>query len=157
LLLLSAVLTVSHGLFQNTVDARELAEYRLTPRVFEQFQQSSRSIAVVTARDPAFVVAPLFSQGIAQGGEVTEVAGALEARLLAHAELSAALDAASIPAREYTKFAISLVAARLALGFLESGVLKAVPPGVTTDNVAFVRERKAAVDEVLSELGIEIK
>jgi hypothetical protein len=157
LLLVVGVLTAAAGSFQSSVDERELAEYRLSPRVFEQFRRSSRTIAHVMSRDPVFGIAPLFSQEIAQGGDVTEVAATLEARLRAHPELSQALAGASISAREYTKFALSLVAARLAFGFLESGVLKAVPRGVTADNVAFVRERRAAVDEVLTNLGIEIK
>jgi hypothetical protein len=142
---------------QHRTPAHELARYRLSAPVFERFRDASRSLARVTTRRNEFETAPLFSQEIAQGGDVEEVASVLQARLEGDAELSDALRAASISAHEYTKFAIALVGARLALGFLESGVLKAVPPGVTSDNVAFVREHRETVDAVLMELGIEIK
>jgi hypothetical protein len=142
---------------QNSIDRREIAEYRLTASVFEQFLHASRRIATIRSRDASFQDSPLFSQEIAQGGDIAVVAPALEARLLGHAGLSGALRASAISAREYTKFALSLVAARLALGFVEAGLLKTVPPGVATENVAFVRTHRAVIDEVLTELGVEIK
>jgi hypothetical protein len=138
------------------LDRRELAAYRLTVSVLERFRDASHRIAIVVARDPSFRKAPLFSQEIVQGGDVVEVSATLEARLRSHPGLSHALRAAAISARDYTRFALTLVAARLALGFLESGVLKTVPFGAATDNVAFVRAHRAEVDDLFTELGIEI-
>jgi hypothetical protein len=156
-LLLFAVVLTLFAPDQHRIPAHELAGYRLIASVFERFQEASEAIARVTSRRSEFETAPLFSQEIAQGGDVEEVASVLQARLEGDAELSEALQNATISAHEYTKFAIALVGARLALGFLESGVLKKVPPGVASDNVAFVREHRDAVDAVLTELGIEIK
>jgi hypothetical protein len=138
------------------LDRRELAAYRLTATVFERFRDASQQIAIVMARDASFRAAPLFSHEIVRGGDVTEVSATLEGRLRNHAAISHALSAVPISARDYTKFALTLVAARLALGFLESGVLKAVPPGAATENVAFVRAHRAEVDRLFTELGIEI-
>jgi hypothetical protein len=141
---------------QGTLDRRELAAYRLTTSVFERFRDGSQRIAIVVAGDASFRAAPLFSQEIVQGGDVVEESATLEGRLRDHPGLSHALSVARISARDYTKFALTLVAARLALGFLESGVLKTVPAGAATENVAFVRARRADVDDLFTELGIEI-
>src|SRR5262245_58152963 len=138
-------------------DRRELAAYRLTAADFDQFRNASAGIAIVIAADPAFRTQPLFSEEITQSGDVTEARAALEARLRGHAGLSEALTAAKMSARAYTKCALTLVAARLALGFLDSGFLKTVPPGAAADNVAFVRAHRIAVDELLQELAIEVR
>ena len=156
LLLTCGLLAYGPQAEHGNLDRRELTAYRLTTSVFERFRDASQQIAIVIARDAAFRAAPLFSQEIVQGGDVIEVSATLEGRLRDHPRLSQALSAAPISAREYTKFALTLVAARLALGFLESGVLKTVPAGAATENVAFVRGHRAEVDNLFSELGIEI-
>jgi hypothetical protein len=156
LLLTCGLLAYESPAEQGKLDRRELATYRLTTSFFERFRDASQRIAVVLARDASFRAEPLFSQKIVQGGDVTEVSATLEGRLRDHPGLSHALSAATISARDYTKFALTLVAARLALGFLESGVLKTVPPGAAMANVAFVRGHRAEVDDLFTELGIEL-
>ena len=158
LLLLAAVLLVSdRQADRGNIDRRELAEYHLTTADFEQFRNASHRIAIVIAHDASFQAQPLFSREIVQSGDVTEASAALEARLRSDAGLSAALKAANMSARDYTKCALTLVAARLALGFLDSGVLKTVPRGAAADNVAFVRKHRTVVDDLLKELAIEIR
>lgn len=157
------VLLLTCGLLANgpqaapgDLDRRELAAYRLTTSMFERFRAASAGIAIVIARDASFRAEPLFSQEIAQGGDVIEASATLEGRLRDHPGLAHALSAAMISARDYTKFALTLVAARLALGFLEASVLKTVPAGAATENVAFVRAHRAEVDDLFTELGIVI-
>lgn len=157
LLLAAALLFPGQQADRGTIDRRELAAYRLTPAEFEQFRDASVRIAIVIADDASFRKQPLFSEEITQSGEVTEASATLEARLRSHTGLSEALAAAKMSARDYTKCALTLIAARLAFGFLESGVLKTVPPGAAADNVAFVRAHRTAVDEMLKELAIEIR
>ena len=53
-----------------------------------------------------------------------------------------------------TWLALGLLAARLAHGFLESGVLRSVPDGPAADNVRFVAEHQREVAAVLEDLGI---
>jgi hypothetical protein len=156
LLLSCGLLTLGPHAEQGRPDRRELAAYRLTASAFERFRAASERIAIVMARDSSLRAQPLFSQEVVQGGDVIEVSAALEARLRDHPDLSHALRAAKMSARDYTKFALTLVAARLALGFLESGVLKTVPPGPASENVAFVRGHRAAVDGLFVALGIEV-
>jgi hypothetical protein len=158
LVLLVAVLVVSDQQpDRGHIDRRELAEYHLTTADFEQFRDASQRIAVVIAHDGSFQAQPLFSEEIVQSGDVTEASAALEARLRGHTGLAEALKAANMSARGYTKCALTLVAARLALGFLDSGVLKTVPRGAAADNVAFVRKHRTVVDDLLKELAIEIR
>ena len=158
LLLLTAALAVfGQQTDRDKVDRRELASYRLTTADFEHFRDASSRIAIVIAGDASFRAQPLFSEAITQGDDVTEARATLEARLRNHAGLAEALTAAKMSARDYTKCALTLVAARLALGFLDSGVLKTVPPGAAADNVAFVRAHRMAVDEMLQDLAIEIR
>jgi len=157
LLLAAALLVSGQSADRGTIDRRELAAYRLTTADFEQFRDASVRIAIVIANDASFRAQPLFSEEITQSGDVTEAGATLEARLRSHTGLSQALSAAKLSARGYTKCALTLIAARLALGFLDSGVLKTVPPGAAADNVAFVRTHRAAVDEMLKELEIEIR
>ena len=139
---------------QAPFEAYDLADYRLTPPVFEQFVQASGRIADITEHDPAFRYAPLFTKDVALSGDaVAEVAG-LVARLEHHPALAASLDGAKITPREYAKFVITLIAARLAYGFLASGVLPRVPVGAPTINVEFVKTHEEAVTAVLASLGI---
>jgi hypothetical protein len=133
----------------------DLADYRLTPQVFEQFVQASGRIADITAHDPVFRYAPLFTKDVALSGDAPVVAQGLTARLENHAGLSAALAEAKITPREYAKFAIGLVAAHLAQGFVKAGVLQRVPEGAPTINVAFVNAHEAEVAAVLATLGVQ--
>jgi hypothetical protein len=139
---------------QAPIEIYDLADYRLTTQVFEQFVQASGRIGEIARTDAAFTYAPLFSKDVALDGDAVAMASALSARLENHAGLAAALQAAKLTPREYAKFAITLVAAHLAHGFLKAGVLKRVPNGAPTNNVEFVKTHEAEVTAVLADLGI---
>jgi hypothetical protein len=139
---------------QTPIDVYELADYRLTTEMFERFVKASRRIADVIRDDSAFTYAPLFTRDVALSGDAVAAAAGLVARLENHTALAAALDEATITPREYTKFAITLIAAHLAQGFLASGVLPRVPAGAPTINVEFVKSHQADVDAALASLGI---
>ena len=152
--LLVALLPVTIHAVQAPIDVSDLADYRLTPDVFQRFVRASRLIAGVTHRDSAFTAAPLFTKDVLQGGDAPAMAAALVARLENHAGLAASLRTAKLTAREYATFTIALFAAHLARGFLDAGVLRRVPSGTPADNVAFVRAHEADVASVLDTLGI---
>jgi hypothetical protein len=135
--------------------ARDLAEYRLTTPAFERFVRASRGVAEATTRDAALAANPPFSREVTVLGDVSEVAPALESRFIREPALAAALAGAKISARDYTTFALALVGARLAHGFVKSGAMRFVPPGVASDNVAFITAHEAEVAAVLMLLGIE--
>ena len=135
--------------------ARDLAEYRLTTPVFERFVHASRGVAEATARDARLAADPPFSREVTVLGDVAEVAPALEMRLSLEPALATALADAKMSARDYTTFALALVGARLAHGFVKSGAMRFVPPGIATDNVAFIAAHEADVAAVLMLLGIE--
>src|SRR4030095_9070851 len=99
----------------------EFADYRLTTDVFERFVQANGRIVDITSRDASFTYAPLFTKDVALSGDAVAEAAGLVARLTNHTGLAAALEAATITPREYTKFAITLIAAHLAHGFLKTG------------------------------------
>jgi hypothetical protein len=139
---------------QAPIDVYELADYRLTTEVFERFVQASSRVADVTRDDASFTYAPLFTKDVALSGDAVAAAAGLVARLEHHPALSASLEGAKITPREYTKFAITLIAAHLAQGFLASGVLPRVPAGAPTINVEFVKTHEAEVTTVLASLGI---
>jgi hypothetical protein len=139
---------------QAPIEIYDLADYRLTPQVFEQFVQASGRISEIARTDAAFTYAPLFSKDVALDGDAVAMTSALSARLENHAGLAAALQAAKLTPREYSKFAITLVAAHLAHGFLKAGVLRRVPNGAPTNNVEFVKTHEAEVTAVLADLGI---
>src|SRR5689334_3145843 len=124
---------------QAPIDVYELADYRLTTEVFERFVQASNRVADVTRDDASFTYAPLFTKDVALSGDAVAAAAGLVARLEHHPALAASLESAKITPREYTKFAITLIAAHLAQGFLTSGVLPRVPAGAPTINVEFVK------------------
>lgn len=149
------VLTHASGAVQPAFDVKELAAYRLTAPVFTQFAEASRLIAAVTGHDAAFARSPLFTEEISVSGDAPIVAAKLQARLQNHPTLARALQQAKITAREYTRFALALLAARLAHGFVKAGVLRKVPAGVAADNVAFVEAHQVEIAAVLKTLGIE--
>jgi plasmid stabilization system protein ParE len=154
-LLLLTALTAAPAAAQTTFTVKELAEYRLTPAAFAQFERAGQLIAAATREDQALASYPLFSREEAVLGDAPEMATRIEARLMTDPRLSAALRAANISAREYTRFALSLFAARLAHGFMKAGVLRSVPPGVAADNVAFVEANAEAIATVLHLMGVE--
>ena len=148
-LLLTAVVRA-----QAPIDVYELADYRLTTEVFERFVQASSRVAEVTRDDASFRYAPLFTKDLALSGDAVAEAAGLVARLEHHPALAASLEGAKITPREYTKFAITLIAAHLAQGFLASGVLPRVPDGAPKINVEFVKIHEAEIATVLASLGI---
>lgn len=152
LLAASLVLTLQTGL--NVFENRDLALYRLTAPVFEKFSEASRLIGAATRADSRFADDPLFTTEVALVGDARKVAARLDARLQDEPVLAHALRTAGLTSREYTKFALGLLAARLAHGFLASGVLRSVPEGPAADNVRFVDEHQLEVSAVLEELGI---
>jgi hypothetical protein len=139
---------------QAPIDVYELADYRLTNEVFERFVQASVRIGEVTREDPSFSNAPLVTKDAALSGDAVAEVATLVARLENHPDLAGALASAKITPREYGKFTIALIAARLAHGFLTAGVLSRVPSGAPTINVEFVKTHESDVAEVLSHLGI---
>jgi hypothetical protein len=139
---------------QSPIDVYDLADYRLTPQVFEQFVVASRLIADITRRDAAFTFAPLFTKDVALSGDAPAMATGLAARLENHTGLAAALRTAKLTPREYSKFVIALVGAHLAHGFMATGVLRRVPDGAPAANVAFVGAHQAEIATTLETLGI---
>jgi hypothetical protein len=139
---------------QGTFDVKELAAYRLTAARLAPFEEASRLIADVIESDPGLTNAPLFTKEITLSGDAPVMAAELHARLTAHPALAQALRTAKISAREYATFALALIAARLAHGFADAGILR-VPPGVAADNVAFVSAHHDRVVAVLKRLGVE--
>ena len=154
LIVTPAELCIAPVAAQSPFDVYELADYRLTPEVFERFVQASKRVGDIARQDPAFRFAPLFTKDVALSGDAVVEANGLMARLVNHPGLSAALESAKIPPREYAKFAITLVAAYLANGFMKAGVLQRVPAGAPTINVEFVKAHEADVTETLEHLGI---
>lgn len=140
---------------QAPLDAGDLAAYRLTTAVFARFESASRAIAAVTRDDPAFALDPLFTREVLVSGDAVSAARTLETRLQAHAALAAALRAEKLSARDYATFALALVAARLAHGFVKTGVLRRVPDGTAAANVAFVAAHESAISSLLADLGID--
>jgi hypothetical protein len=155
ILIVAAICALSSVSAAQSFDARTLANYRLTRPVFTRFAHATRLLASHMRSDPRFEREPLFSKDVSVAGDAVEMATALRSRLDNDATLSAALFAADISAHEYATFALALVGARLAHGFLESGAMRRVPPGVAADNVAFVAEHLAAVRTALGQLGLE--
>jgi hypothetical protein len=155
LLVLVAGAALAGGLRQTPIEVEELALYRLTPAVFTRFEIASRSIAMVTRKDPAFARDPLFTREVVVSGDAPAVATTLETRLRTHPDLARSLGAAKLSAREYTRFAIALFAARLAHGFVKAGVLRGVPDGAAAANVAFVESHEEAITALLVGLGID--
>jgi hypothetical protein len=140
---------------QPAFDTHQLASYRLTSPVFARFTQATGLLAARMHDDPRYEQEPLFSKDVSVAGDAAEMASALRSRLDTNPDLAGALFAADITAHEYATFALALVAARLAYGFVEAGVLRQVPAGVAADNVAFVRDNLADVRRALTQLGLE--
>jgi hypothetical protein len=135
--------------------ARDLADYRLTATSFSRVIDAGRLIAAIITREPRFTDAPLFTREVMLLGDAVEMATALESRLRGDQALAAALDTAKVTPREFTTFTFALFGAHLARGFLQSGALRFVPPGVTADNVAFVNANADAVGGLFDALRIE--
>lgn len=98
---------------------------------------------------------PLLTRDLALTGDAPEAATALLERLERDPVLAGALFAAEMDPREYVTFAMALTAARVAHGFVAWQVLPNVPPGVPSDNVAFVAAHERDVIAVLRLLELE--
>jgi hypothetical protein len=158
LLLLSCTLTAISVATQPAAGpytAKEIAGYRLTALVFQRFDRASRQLATAIDRDARLADNPPFTRDVALLDDVVVAATTLDMRLRSEPALAAALQKAGMTAREYTTFALALVAARLAYGFVQSGAMRFVPEGVARDNVAFVETHRDEVMAVLRVLGVE--
>jgi hypothetical protein len=153
--LLAVWLFTSPAPIQFTFTVEELAQYRLSLVVFRQFERASELIAAATRDEARLAARPLFTREVLLDGDAPVVAAELASRLAGEPRFAAALTDAGIAAPEYSRFALALFAARLAHGFVRSGAMRRVPPGVATDNVAFVDAHEAEVSAVLKVLGVE--
>jgi len=153
-LLVSLALTAGHG-GQAPLTVKDLADYRLTMPVFKRFTRASEGIAHAMKADPRLAADPPFTRDVTVLGDANDMAPALERRLSVDPALSAALASARISPREYTTFALALIGARLAHGFVKSGAMRFVPKGVASDNVTFIAAHERDVDAVLRMLGVE--
>ena len=152
------IVSVLAGVFvlsQDTFNTRELAEYRLTVPVFKQFVHASRLIVTAMQNDGRLANDPLFTRDVSVLDDVVAAASRVEARLKFEPRYASALRVAGISARDYTRFALALFAARMAHGFLQSGAIRAVAQGAASDNVAFVAAHEQEVTDVLRALGVE--
>jgi hypothetical protein len=140
---------------QRPFDAKELAEYRLTTPMFKRFAHATRLIVAAIKQDRRFERDPLVTRDISVSGDAAEMATALHQRLDAEPAFAGPLFAADMNARDYAAFAIVLIGARLAHGFVKSGAIRRVPAGVATDNVAFVDAHLAEISALLTQLGLE--
>src|SRR5688572_16195998 len=59
---------------QAPMNVYDLADYRLTSEVFEQFVQASGRVAEITRQDSAFTYAPLFTKDVALDGDAVVMA-----------------------------------------------------------------------------------
>jgi hypothetical protein len=141
--------------YQDPFNITDLAEYRLTVPIFRQFVTASRLIVTATQEDSRLANDPLFARDVTVLDDVVAAAARVEARLKFEPRFVSALRIAGLPAREYTRFALALFAARMAHGFLESGAIRGVTKGVASDNVAFVAEHKQEIVDILQALGVE--
>jgi hypothetical protein len=123
--------------------------------MLKRFAHATRLITAATSRDPRFEHDPLVTRDISVSGDAAEMATALQKRLDNEPALAGALFAADVSARDYAAFAIVLFGARLAHGFVKSGALRRVPPGVAAENVAFVEAHAAEISALLKQLGLE--
>jgi hypothetical protein len=149
-----AVLAVSPAA-QQPFDQHELAAYRLADPVYRRFVHATRLIVAASRKDPRLEQAPLFTKQVMVSGDVLEGAASLHARLEQEPAFRTALFAAEIDAREYTMFALTLFAARLAHGFVKAGLIHVMPDSVAGGNVAFVEANQQEIVALFQELGVE--
>ena len=140
---------------QQPFDARQIASYRLEESIYKRFAHATRLLGRTLRTDARFEREPLITREISVDGDAAEMASALQRRLDAEPALAAGLFAADISSREYALFAIALFAAHLAHGFVNSGAMRRVPPGVAADNVAFVAAHEREIRLLLQELKVE--
>jgi hypothetical protein len=140
---------------QEEFSVADLADYRLTPGVFSRFVTATRLIGKAMHDDPRLAADPLFTREVAVLDDVVAAAERVNARLKFEPRYTTALRVAGLSSREYTRFALALVGARLAHGFMQSGALRRVPAGPAADNVAFVAAHEPTVREMLALLGLE--
>ena len=140
---------------QTAFGVTEIADYRLDAAVFARFTRASHLIAAAMRADARFERDPLLTKDILLSGDVLPMAVALEGRLRNEPAFAGAFFAADLTPHEYTKFILALAAARLAHGFVKSGVLRRVPAGVHADNVMFVDVHLADVTAVMTDIGVE--
>lgn len=154
LLLLACVAGSGHASAQAAFTVDELAGYGLTEEVFTRFAEATARLGQVVRNDARFDNAPLFTRELLMIEDAPTAAAQLDLRLRVEPALARALALSGLSPREYTRFALGLLAAHLADRFLATGALRGVPAGVTTDNVAFVRLHTGTVATVLAEMGI---
>jgi hypothetical protein len=124
----AVVLLAAVASAQTEFGVTEISDYRLDAAVFARFDRASRLIGAAIRADARFAREPLFTKEILLSDDTPH---------------------------EYTKFVLALAAARLAHGFVKSGVLRRVPEGVHADNVNFVDAHLAGIAAAMKEIGVD--
>lgn len=75
------------------------------------------------------------------------------ARIEAEPRIRAALAEAGMSAREYARTSEALVASMFAVGMLEAGAIKELPPEANKANVEFVKAHMAEIESRMKALG----
>ena len=73
-------------------------------------------------------------------------------KLAAIPHMSEAFKSAGLTAHEFALFETSLMQASIVAGFKKAGTLKEVPPGVSPENVQFVLDHEAEIQQVQKEM-----
>ena len=159
-----------------SADERELAQYRLTNEILAKVEALAKAFEANVAKDPkmkkrldakreldaldakdnlspaeqkrAHELSQIVDDGESdlsiEGGSLSE----MSAQLMKIPPMAAALKSVGMPARDMAKFIVTAVQAAVA-----DAMGGAAPPGVSGENVKFVKANQAAIERINKLLG----
>lgn len=182
LALLAAGLVASPAAAQPDADMKELQAYRLTKATLDRYRAAMPAIAKAIASDPRVQEAGRLQAELEKLEQKQELTAADEARieqiqarldeleeaadlpfsegslseieegLRSRPPLAAALQANGLTPREFAKFTLVLFQAGMVVGLEKAGMLKELPEAVAKENIEFVRQHEAELEQMQKEL-----
>jgi hypothetical protein len=124
------------------------ADHRLTRSDVERFAEASKQLRLLAERDPGPMRRLRAREGAARSASLEETV----ARLDAEPAVREAIESAGLTTREYALITVTLSEAILVQQALAHGSIDRPPPGVSQENLDFVRTHRDEISRLLAEV-----
>jgi hypothetical protein len=125
------------------------ADHRLTRPDVERFAEASKQLRLLAERDPGPMRRLRAREGAARSTSLEETT----ARLDGEPAVREAIESAGLTTREYALITVTLSEAILVQQALAQGSIDRPPPGVSEENLEFVRTHRDEISRLLAEVG----
>ncbi len=128
--------------------SRAVREYRLTMPLMQQYVQAVRNLHQLERTDPE-LRRRMEAMGEHEERSLAEVTGLIEGE----PQLRRAIEDAGLTVRDYMLISLAFMQSMMAHEFQRQGYIQELPPEVSAENVAFIRDNEQQLQPLMDELN----